>query len=117
MRFLTIAIMLLLLSPVYGQFLDGYRVYDNWKNYKRHQSDHSEYQGMEEINRVSIQGAWFMSYVLGVVDASHDCIPEIELDQLWLVVGKYLEEHPERLSLRGEIIVMEAINEAFPCEP
>lgn len=60
-------------------------------------------------------------YVRGVLDATRDTLnicpsDDITASQVNLVVKKYLSEHPERLHLRGDMLIHEALNKAFPCK-
>jgi Ssp1 endopeptidase immunity protein Rap1a len=52
---------------------------------------------------------------LSAVFSYNDCAPAVTLDQLGLVVSKYLAGHPERLNQNAEDLVMGAINDAWPC--
>jgi hypothetical protein len=66
-------------------------------------------------------------YVAGVVDyeitvAEYEkrspafCVPrDVPLGQLADIFAKELREHPERRHYRGAILVIGALNEAFPC--
>jgi len=60
-------------------------------------------------------------YVEGVLDATigtlYRCPSDgVTYDKIVLVVKKYLSEHPERLHLPGDKLVIEALKEAFPCK-
>ena len=60
-------------------------------------------------------------YVSGVFDNSinvnKQCLPQNATSGLRTkVVVEYLKKHPERLSTSASILVLAAINEAFPCE-
>lgn len=44
------------------------------------------------------------------------CIPDASnQNQIVKVVNKYLEEHPEKLHLPGDHLILSAMQEAFPC--
>jgi hypothetical protein len=61
-----------------------------------------------------------IGYVVGVISmmAYIDvlCLPDKSThSQATLVVQKYLSEHPEKLHLNAAVLVIDAIQEAFPC--
>jgi len=61
-----------------------------------------------------------IGYVTGIISVmeyiSISCVPaESTHAQATLVVQKYLSEHPERLHLNAEELVIGALQEAFPC--
>ena len=44
------------------------------------------------------------------------CLPQgVQFDQLAKVVRKYLEDNPAKLHLPGGILVISALEQAFPC--
>jgi hypothetical protein len=63
-----------------------------------------------------------VAYVDGVTDGwvqagGHLCAPaSATLEQYADVVSKYLEDHPERLHLQAGMLVIEALNRAWPCK-
>jgi Rap1a immunity proteins len=49
-------------------------------------------------------------------DVLHPCIPEsVSESQIQKVVEKYLEDHPEKLHFRASVLVLVALQKAFPC--
>lgn len=61
-----------------------------------------------------------IGYVVGIMSVMEYinvlCLPERSTHaQATLVVQKYLSDHPERLHLGSEELVIDAIQEAFPC--
>jgi hypothetical protein len=61
-----------------------------------------------------------LGYVVGVMSvleyANYFCNPvKSTHSQVTLVVKKYLSEHPEKLHLDADGLVLEALIEAFPC--
>lgn len=61
-----------------------------------------------------------IGYVVGVMSVMEYinvlCLPaEATHSQATLVVQKYLSDHPERLHLNAEELVIDALQEAFPC--
>jgi hypothetical protein len=80
-----------------------------WKAYKA-------YQGGGPAN---FGTGFFLGYVKGFRDSLYLTdsiyIPEgVTLGQMCLVVGKYLEDHPEKLHQDMYILVREALTKAFP---
>lgn len=62
-----------------------------------------------------------IGYVTGIMSVmeyiSVSCLPaESTHAQATLVVQKYLSEHPEKLHLNAEELVIDALQEAFPCK-
>ena len=58
--------------------------------------------------------AYCLGLVTGVSDMLHLC-PSSPYGQRVRVVVKFLEDHPEKLSLRGTMLVRQALMAAFPC--
>jgi hypothetical protein len=61
-----------------------------------------------------------IGYVVGVMSVMEYinvlCLPVKATDsQATLVVRKYLSDHPEKLHLNAEGLVIDALQEAFPC--
>ena len=61
-----------------------------------------------------------IGYVVGVISVvkymNYFCLPvKSTHSQATLVVKKYLAEHPEKLHLDADGLVLEALKEAFPC--
>ena len=61
-----------------------------------------------------------IGYVVGVLSVveytKYFCLPgKSTHSQVTLVVQKYLSEHPEKLHLDADVLVLDALVEAFPC--
>ena len=61
-----------------------------------------------------------IGYVVGVISVMQYinalCLPVTSThSQMTLVVKKYLSDHPEKLHLNAEVLVIDALQEAFPC--
>jgi hypothetical protein len=82
----------------------------------------------EQLIRVARNNGVCWGYIGGVNDneMSHVasasgkgrryCLPPgVDLDQLRKVVRQYLENNPAKLHLPSEILVMSALEQAFPC--
>jgi len=73
-----------------------------------------------DTDAFGMYGATCLGYVNGVVDAlasvSLFCLPEgVSREQIALVVKKYLAEHPEKLHIEADILVVRALEAAFSC--
>lgn len=59
-------------------------------------------------------------YITGVADAVKNivaCIPSgVIYEQIWRVVIKYLQNHPEELHLPPDVLIVKALEKAFPCK-
>ena len=69
---------------------------------------------------VSAKDGMCIGYVVGVTSVveytNYFCLPSKSThSQTTLVVKKYLSEHPEKLHLDADGLVLEALVEAFPC--
>ncbi len=75
---------------------------------------------MENIDRQTLYIAGeFVGFVEGITemaDSSGLCdIPDgVAYSKSFMVVGKYLEDHPEELHLRPHELAIKALTEAFP---
>lgn len=91
----------------------------------------AEFEGLSGANLKNICASYIdipsstpdgmcIGYVTGVMSVMEYinvlCIPvNATHSQATLVVQKYLSEHPERLHLNAEGLVIDALQEAFPC--
>lgn len=77
-----------------------------------------------EKETTSVQEAYetgfCQAYIRGVTDEIpkvSKCIPSgVTYEQIWRVVIKYLQNHPERLHLYPAFLIREALEKAFPCK-
>ena len=58
----------------------------------------------------------FLSHLLPVLNRRSFVPPADNLEQLARNVVKFLKEHPEDLLVRGSILTMTALREAFSCQ-
>ena len=68
---------------------------------------------------VAYQGS-YIGYIMGVCQATnyyHNIASSFTVGQACNVVGKYLDEHPERLHEAAITLVMDALSQAFPQFP
>ncbi len=83
-------------------------------------------QGQSENAAIKIMNDTFcLGFIAGYTDALRTnlrnsetvCMPnQAEWEQRKKVVVKYMNEHPEKLHEYYEVLIMEAIEEAFPCD-
>lgn len=68
----------------------------------------------------AMQRGLYMGYVQGVGNSLNYfafCAPhEVTYQQLYMVVGNFLEAHPERLHEHRSGLVIDALSKAFPCK-
>ena len=98
--FLAVFLLLAMSTEAPGSFADGNRLHG--------------YANSDDPVQLSI----FFGYVTGVVDAHWGalCIPkDASSAQIKDMVKVYLEDHPEERHHTADSIVINAINEAFPC--
>jgi len=88
-----------------------------------------------ETSSPSVDKTECFGYVAGVMDASATmldslraasptkvppiyCLPTggIQMGQAVRVTSKWLKDHPEKRHLRGDLLVMMAMRDAFPCK-
>ena len=78
--------------------------------------------GSDALVSVSVACGRRAGYVAGVFDAYYrtarqkDCTPDtVTLGQLQAVVEKYLNNHPEDWHFSANSLILNAVNEAWPC--
>jgi hypothetical protein len=72
-------------------------------------------KSVENSDREPFRAAFGMGFVLGVWDSYDHATPkEVSLEQMCRVVAKHLREHPERLHLKADMLVRQALSDAFP---
>ena len=110
----VIALIFLMTPPAEAQF-SGRDLADEWKAYQRATSKTS---GMRTDQ---VQAADYMGFLQGVWYAAgyyslkaHAVGAGVTVNQTCHVVGRYLDAHPERWHEPAVILVVDALNEAFP---
>jgi hypothetical protein len=93
------------LPPLYAGWTDGNKLMEALEG--------------QEKNDTSYRSGYFDGYVQGVADASVGMLwcspPNVKAGQLSKIVAKYLRAHPELLHNGAEKLVINALQEAFPC--
>jgi hypothetical protein len=110
---LIVIALVFLVSPVAEAALDGHTLVEGWKAYKRVEKDHAE------LVDPYLRGL-YMGYVMGFCDAAskHFNIPSgTTNERIFIVVGKYVDEHPEEWHKPADFLVIKALNEEFPIFP
>ena len=101
-----------------AHFMDGNALVEKMRAYERVQQNAipADREGMWTV----AGGAFFFEgYVAGISDSyfsGSKCTDQnIKLAQPLAIVTKYLNDHPEKLSLPAATLVKAALREAFPC--
>jgi hypothetical protein len=89
-------------------FMSGSDLISRWRGYQafeRRNATHDDF----------LDTMFFMGYIEGVSDAreSELITPPVTAGELCIIVGKYLDEHPEELHESGADLVVKAIRNAF----
>ena len=108
---LVIALMMMSCQAVYATPPPtGNEFVNQWQEYKKHKAG----QSFDVVN-----SSYYMGYVNGIAEAgyfigwfSHPV--GTTTDQICAVVGKWIEDHPERWTDRPFTIVTTALRKAFP---
>jgi hypothetical protein len=80
-------------------------------------------QGQGETTIMAMNKGFCLGIIAGYTDALRTskgrnvCIPnEVEWGQRMEVIVKYLENHPEKRHIYYEVLIIDALLEAFPCK-
>jgi hypothetical protein len=95
-------------SSAYANFKTGNDLVNDMREYYKAE------QGDPKTNWTA-DGS-YMGYIEGVIDATeYDSIPSgVKLKQLCYIVANFLEKHPERWNESANVLVCQAIRQAFP---
>ncbi len=115
-RILLVALMLAATSPVFAQFKTGKELVKYWQAFQRATKSPSSDQDCADR-------ATFMGYVaaandaLLLVDADYALavsqFNNLKVRQVCVMVGQYLDKHPEEWHLPGVVIAQKALRRAF----
>lgn len=115
MRVVLMIIMLLIFSTsTHANYIRGKHLLEWYYLYKKVENRNPTIDLSDNLFVGSYNG-----YILGVLDSAENilCTPfGIKNSQINEIVGKYLEEHPEKMEHPGSNLVYEAVNETFPCK-
>ena len=115
---LIVMALIFLISPVAeAQFFTGATLMDEWKAFQR--ANAGQLQPSDTITD-AIKNGHYMGFVMGVWNTANYYYVTpggITGAQMFHVVGKYLEEHPQRWHESAVILVVDALNQAFPQFP
>jgi hypothetical protein len=112
---LTAVLILAIATPTFAQFFKtGSDLIPHWQAYKAT-------EGPSATSKQSHDSALFMGYVTGVCDAvlqtdinfAKATSDQMTVGQVSVIVGKYLDDHPEEWHLSGAVIVRKALRKAF----
>lgn len=104
MKAKIIMILITMLIPMcsYADYFTGNDVMDSWNN-KYHESN-SMIRGYFAGVQDSYNGVYF-------------CVEsEVKMSQAAEIVIKYMKDNPEKWHKAGKILVIEALDKAFPCK-
>ena len=106
---LIVMALIFLISPLAEAEMRGQMLVDGWNDYQN-----MKLQGW----RSSELGGVYMGYVSGICDATSFSFPSgTKNEQVFDLVGKYLDEHLERWHEPAVILVLDALRAAFPKVP
>lgn len=121
MRFIlgTLFFAVLMCPSAKCQFKDGQELLEWSKCYQAQHKGEKCYSLKDGLVDDPIMAFQYTSYIFGVVDSmlinDHLTIPDgVMAQQLFAIVDKYLATNPARLHYSAAVLVMEAMNEAFP---
>lgn len=116
LKTLIILLLYLSVSSLYGAWKTGNYLITAWKASQRIEQFRPGQAITAQIVTDSQEDSLFTGYVCGVADSLWNLSypTGVTIGQLCAIVGKYLEEHPEKLHLSGSLLVISAFNEAFP---
>ena len=113
-----LALIALLSTSEATNFIGGNELVTWWRSYQV--VNHPTFTQGDEITSSMLQDIWqsgmFESYVLGVFDATwtlYNAPLNSSRKQMYAIVGKYLDGHPERWSEPARDLVSAALQEAF----
>jgi len=103
--------LIVLFSEVYGQFMTGNKIYENYLARKKEVKTNLDFSN----------AAFFLGFTAAVADCFNSLffdLPSgetgVTVGQIADVFGKYLENHPELRHLPAVELCKEALREAFP---
>lgn len=118
-----IVLAIFMVFSAYAGFRTGNDLMEEWKAYQK--IDQGKVRAVDNFD-----SGRFMGYVTGVLDlyegvdlilyikklgSSTFEVPNgVPLGQICRIVGKYLNDHPERLHESGAVLILSALKEAFP---
>jgi hypothetical protein len=96
--------------------LDGNELLDSCTDALRHVDNGYRSTSAKEAHNYM----WCVGYMRGWVDGYQEgatlCVPQkITALQLVRIVVKYLRDHPQRLHYNRGVLILSAVQEAFPC--
>lgn len=109
-RCLVLVLTVIIASSAFGVFYDGNWLIKGWREYQKIMDSRI---GEKDL----MSAASFSGYVTGVADALNEVLFSIPAgttrDQICQIVGNYLEKHPERWTVSANILVADALKEAY----
>jgi hypothetical protein len=116
-KFIALGLFLLMGLNAYALINSGNDLMEAWQKYEKWDANAQNSILNDPIT--SLGAGEFRGYVKAIADMGSNqdsCyIPDgVTIRQIYLVIGKYLNEHPEELHLSARSIVHKALVKAFP---
>lgn len=113
-RLLLLAICMMVAVPAQAGYMSGGELAKWGASYERNNAE------VKLVGEDLYGGAAFAGYVNGVIDVYYGlsiCPPSgVKLGQLFLMVAKYLREHPSEWHYDASSLVTKALTSSFPCK-
>lgn len=104
--------LLFLSNSANAAFYSGNDLVSYYQSYKAFKANN------KDVDYVNVNG--YAMFIAGVHDSLDDtlfCTPEnVTTGQINSVVGKYLDENPELWASAASLLVIKALQKAFPCK-
>ncbi len=111
MIIIVFAALLTAASSSEAGFVNGQDLVNGWREHQKIMNDSPAVKDY-------VSASHFMGYVTGVADALDTIMFDIPVgtkkDQIMAIVGKYLENNPDKWRLNGNVLVVNALKAAFP---
>jgi hypothetical protein len=109
-KVLVVIAIVSLISPLASAEMNGRFLAEGWKAF---QQPETENRKSADVYNEGL----YTGFVLGVCDGILKLPSGVTIEQRMKAVGNYLDAHPERLHEAAVLLVVEALNEAFPKAP
>ena len=111
MKIFVFAVLILLCVPIFDAW--GYAGNDliiDLREYEKAERD--------DPKTIHTSVGIYIGFVKGVYESNTKiiCAEGIKLKQMNAIVAKYLNEHPEEWNQPAYLLVIKALNKAFPCQ-
>jgi hypothetical protein len=109
---MTVAVVILLLvTAVSWAQWTGQELHNGWQSWQRVELHTAEQADL-------LTGGMYAGFVRGVAAMLEDngsvSLPSVSFSRVYSVVGKYLDDHPERWDVFAEVLVYAALHQVWP---